>query len=355
MKQRLVVCYFGVYNPKYIRNWVLINGLRKNKVQVFECSCRLPGLKKYWHLFREHWKIRNDYNVMVVGFSGQLMTIFAKFLTRKPIVFDALVPLHDAIVFNHQVCRPNSFKAKYYYFLDWLSLRLADLIICDTIESINYYSRTFKIDKEKCQRIFTGANNEVFRPLAKKKKGDNFIVGFYAIVYKNHGIEYIVKAAEILQSKYPEIVFRMIGASRMYQQAKEMAGHLNLKNMKFFGFQALKKLPYFIAEADVCLGLFGQTNKTQRVIPNKAFEVLACQKPLINADTPAMNEIFTNKKDCLLCQTANTQSLAEAILILKNDRNLRNQIAENGFKLFQERLTPEILGRQFKKILNDLL
>lgn len=141
----------------------------------------------------------------------------------------------------------------------------------------------------------------------------------------------------------------------MYEQAREMAQQLNLGNMEFLGFQPLEEIPHFIAEADICLGLFGQTSKAQRVIANKCFEVLACQKPLINADAPAIREVFTNQKDCLLCQSADAKSLAEAILTLKNDPDFKNLIAENGFKLFQEKLTPEILGKQFKLTLNNVL
>ena len=36
MSDNPTVLYFGVYEPSYARNWVLINGLKKNGVSVLE-------------------------------------------------------------------------------------------------------------------------------------------------------------------------------------------------------------------------------------------------------------------------------------------------------------------------------
>lgn len=355
MEKLLTVCYFGLYNPDYIRNKVLITGLEKNNVKIIECQERSSGLKKYFRLFKKHWLVRKQYDIMIVGFPAQLMAVFARFLTKKKIVVDALVPLYDAMVFNHKSCKEGSLKAGYYWLLDWLSLHLANLIITDTNQHLDYYQQKFGIKKDKLMRIFVGANNEIFRPLENKIEGSNFIIEFHGFVYGEHGIEYIIQAAKILQARNPNIVFNIIGASKMYDQAKELAQNLGLKNINFLGRKSVEEIPSFMAKADVCLGLFGSTDKTKRVIPGKVFEIIACKKPCINADTPAMRELFEDKINCLLCQAANGESLAQAILTLKNDNTLKEKIANGGFELFNHRLKPEILGQEFKNALINLL
>lgn len=110
-----------------------------------------------------------------------------------------------------------------------------------------------------------------------------------------------------------------------------------------------------MARADVCLGIFGKTNKAKRVIPNKFFEVLATRKPCLTADTPAVRELFKDREHCLFCNTADSQDLAQKIMELKNNPDLRNKIAENGYRLFKEKLTPQILGRELKGILEEVL
>jgi len=48
---------------------------------------------------------------------------------------------------------------------------------------------------------------------------------------------------------------------------------------------------------------------------------------------------------------ATPAALAAAILKLKNDSQLRNNIAENGYKLFRDKLTPEIIVKPLIELL----
>jgi len=94
------------------------------------------------------------------------------------------------------------------------------------------------------------------------------------------------------------------------------------------------------------LGIFGDSAKTRAVIPNKVYEALAAGKAVITADTPAVKELLTDRKNCLLCRTADAADLAEKIMELKNNRELRRTIAENGYRLFLNKLSPSKATRQ---------
>ena len=81
------VCFFGTYKPDYSRNIILIRGLRENGIEVIECNDRSKGLLKFCRLFLKHLKIRNKYDVMIVGFPGHTAMILAKAICRKKIIF----------------------------------------------------------------------------------------------------------------------------------------------------------------------------------------------------------------------------------------------------------------------------
>jgi glycosyltransferase involved in cell wall biosynthesis len=353
------VCYFGNYKPDYSRNLVLIKGLRENGIKVIECNNRSKGLLKFWRLFLKHLKIRNKYDVMIVGFPGQTAVLLAKILTRKKIIFDAFVSLYDSNVFDRQIYSAESFRAKYYWFLDWFTCRLADKILLDTNEQIKYFISEFKIKQEKFSRLFVGADDNLMKPreilsnnnLPAKPSG-KILVFFYGNYIPLQGAKYIIESANILKEE--NFHFNLLGSGQDYQGAIELAREFGLKNITFLPRVSYEKLSLYINQADICLGIFGQTPKTQRVIPNKVFDYLACAKPFITAETPAIKELLEDKVHCLFCETANASDLAKKILELKNNNVLREKIAQNGYKLYQEKLTPKVLGKILRTIVEEV-
>lgn len=345
------VCYFGIYNPKYSRNKVLIKGLEENGVEIIECQVDPKKKFKYWKLFKKHRKVGN-YDFMIVGFPGHTVMPLAKLICRKPIIFDALVSLYDSNVFDRKNVSPHSLKALKYWLLDWFSCKLANVILLDTNEHINYFVKKYGINKEKFHCLYIGSDNEIMYPRPSNKNHSQFLVHFHGTYIPLQGIEYIIEAAKLLEAQ--NIKFNLIGRGQTQQEIINLSKKLNTRNVNFIDFLPQEELVKYIAQADVCLGIFGQTPKAKRVIPNKVYEAIAMKKSLITADTPAVREIFKNREHCLLCNIADSKDLAEKILELKNNPELRNQLAENGYKLYKEKLTPRILGQELKNILEEL-
>ena len=55
---------------------------------------------------------------------------------------------------------------------------------------------------------------------------------------------------------------------------------------------------------------------------------MAMGKPIITADTPAIRELLTHKKDIYLCSPADPKAIAASIEELRNDEPLRKKIGE---------------------------
>jgi len=116
-----------------------------------------------------------------------------------------------------------------------------------------------------------------------------------------------------------------------------------------FGITLKTNLVDYANSADICLGIFGNSNKANNVIPHKAFETLSIKKPLITKNTDAITEILTNNKDCILVK--NDNELANAILRLKNDKKLRLNIAENGYKLYSKNYNNKEIGKRLIEVI----
>lgn len=363
----MTVCYFGNYNRNYPRNKILIKGLERNGVRVIECHDDSPLPMRFFRLWRKHRAIRNEYDVMIVGFPGQGMAIFAKLLTRKPVVLDAFYSMYNTIVEDRKLKSRYSLVALYNYFLDWLSVRTADKVLLDTNEHIAYFVKKFGANKEKLFRIWIGADDDIFYPRPKKESG-KFIVGFHGTYIPLQGVQYIIQAAKILQdynsndtnsnsndTNRRESEFLLVGNGHLLKATKKQASDLDLRNVRFIEERIpQERLAEFITDADLCLGIFGDTNKTQLVIPNKVYECAAMKKPIITADTPAIRELFS-EKELFLVPTADAQAIAEAIKKLKSDSNLQDNLARNGFKKFQENATSKKVGHDLLIFLRGVL
>ena len=345
----MTVLYFGTYNSEYARNRVLIDGLRQNGVEVIECRDNSSGIRKFINLFKKHRQLKNRYDLMVVGFLGQQIVPFARLITRKPIIFDAFLSLYDSNVFDRKTVKRSSVRAFYYWILDWLSMHLADVVLFDTKQHIKYASKEFGININKFRKIWIGAADSIFYPMPKPNS-EKFLVVFHGSFIPLQGIEYILKAAKICEKD--GVNFLIIGDGQEKKKMLRLADELSLKNVEFAGFMSQEWIREKIALADVCLGIFGDTQKTQRVIPNKVYECLAMQKPVITADTPAIRELF-DEEDMALVKVANPESLASAVLRLKNDSNLADRLAVAGYNKFKNNASPHVLGGRLKDIINE--
>ena len=347
------VCYFGIYNPNYSRNKILISGLRVNGIDVIECRTDKRGILKYLDLIKKHWKIRDDYDVLAVGYPGFQSVILARFLTRKSIVFDAFLSMYDSMVLDRGQASENSFRARYYWWLDKISMSLADLVLLDTEAHIRFISKEFNIKKEKFRRIFIGASTEIFYPQDKNIIPDKFQAVFFGTFIPLQGIEYIVRAAKILEND-KDIIFNIIGSGQEKNKVLKLAESLEIKNVIFRDFLPSEKLREQVAGSQVCLGIFGDTAKTKRVIPNKVYECLAMKMPVITADTPAVRELFEDG-ELMFTKTADPESIVSAILYLKGQPNFAREISQKGYNKFTKEATPKVLGLRLKEIIESMI
>lgn len=352
-ENKLKVLYFGVYDPDYARNWVLINGLKKNGVEVVELRRRSERFSLFW-LFFDYLKFKKDFNVMIVGFPGQEVMFLARLLVwQKPIIFDAFTSHYGGYILDRQKYSKESFHAKYYRFLDRWSCKLADLVLLDTQAHINFFVTEFNLSKEKFRRIWVGVPGEEMEMVITEREPNKFKVTFFGTYIPLQGIEYIIKAAKILEG-HLDIVFTLIGSGQDKKKIENFAEELRLKNVIFHGMFSLENLRQEMASSDICLGIFGTSSKTRLVIPNKVYEAVALGKPVITADTEAIRELF-NENDMVLVPTGNAEALAVAIVKLRNDPALRDRLAVNVRQKFIDSLTYQIIGQELKDILLHIL
>lgn len=379
-KRKYSICFFGTYESSFPRTITLKEACRIKRFKVIEChkpfwenmtqkveffsiiSMIKYGFKlmlAYTSLAVRYLKLEN-HDVVIVGYNGYFDIPLAKLLTKirkKPLIFTPVFPLYETLVEDRKYVNKTSIKSKIIHLIDEISCRLADFIIIETDSYIDYYCEEFKIPREKYFKIPLGADETNFfqRQQKVQKKDPNLLkLLFYGKFIPLQGISYIIKAAKILE-KNKDVEFEIIGSGQLSNNIRNLAAKLDNKNIKFIDWINYRELPEHILDADVCLGIFGSTPKAQRGIPIKVYEALAMKKPVITGDTPASREVFTHKVNAILCEIGNPEALVESIILLKENRELRANIAESGYKLFQKIFSSEQIANRLEIALDKCL
>src|SRR3989344_5286844 len=219
------ILYFGVYNPGYSRNRVLIKGLKQNGAEIIECRASGKSWLKYLKLFRGFMR-SPGFDLMIVGFPGQEVMFLARLLTRKPIIFDAFTSHYGGYILDRQYFNKNSWRAKYYRWIDKFSCRLADLVLLDTNSHIAFFTEEFDLPRAKFLRIFVGTDDEIMKLLDVKKDTDKFLVHFHGYYIPLQGVKYIIKAAKFLEKD--DVHFNIIGNGQTFKDDLKLAESLGV-------------------------------------------------------------------------------------------------------------------------------
>jgi glycosyltransferase involved in cell wall biosynthesis len=330
------VLFISGREPAYVRNMVLIRALEMKGIEVIQCSSSarnypLRYISSVLRFLRER-----DYDLVLAGFFGQPLVPVIKRITDKPVILDAFISGYDTMCFDRKRFRPDSYLGRFFYWMDKRACELADMVICDTNAHIDYFSEQFSIDRRKFARVFVGAEDDIFYPRNVINGNGHFNVLYYGTYLPIHGIEYIVRAAKLLE-KHREIDFKIIGTGMTRRAVRTEANRLKIRNIEFVDWVPYHQLPQEIAKADLCLGgHFAGSQKAARVIASKTFQMVATGKPVIVGDNSANRELFQHREDAYFSAMADANALAEAILELKEDDGLREKISRNGYQKFLE-------------------
>jgi len=330
----------------YPRGNIIYKGLKYQGKDIESYS--VGSVLGYLELIKRLFK--RDYDLLIIN--GILVLLLAKILSRKPIILDAFISHYDNLVNDRKIVGEGSPKARFLRFVDRWSCKVANKVILDTDTHIDYFVKEFKLNKDKFYKIPIGADDNVFVPKEKITQKEFFNIVFVGTFIPLQGIQYIIKAAKLLENE--NINFNIIGDGQTYQEMRRLHNKLAPRIVCFLGRKNPEGIIEFMKDADVCLGLFGDTEKTQKVIPNKVYEAIAMEKAVITSDTPGIREEFKHGENIYLCKVADEKSLAKAILELKNNPELKEKIAEGGYKLFKEKFTNKEIGRQMHNVIKNI-
>jgi glycosyltransferase involved in cell wall biosynthesis len=348
------VLYFGTYDRDYPRNAQVISCLRRAGVDVVEWHVGVwEGQRDSWRAgpaalgrlvaaeLRLLWRPVSDFDIVVVGYPGHLdLAVARRAAGDRPIVFNPLVSLADTFVADRRRFEPGSLAARALETIDRRAFRAADIVVADTRAHARHLAALAGLPPDRVEVCFVGAEERLFRP--GWAPGQPFTCLFVGKLIPLQGVETILAAAR----GAPGLPFRVVGSGQLETLLRDRS-----PNVEWIPWVEYDRLPDELHRAGCALGIFGTTEKAQRVIPNKAFQALACGTPLVTADTPAARELLVDGESALLVPAGDPNALAAALQRLAADAALAGKLSEGGHAAYREHASEEVLGRRWLGVL----
>jgi len=336
-QSRLRVVVWGTYDLGKPRVRVLIRGLRDHGIEVIECHCDVwhgvddkSQLAGWSAQLRWGWRWLSAYpglllrylrlpphDAVLIGYLGHLDVLLLWPLAKlrgKPLIWDAFLSLYNTVVEDRCLVSKGHPLASLLFAWEWLACRAAATVVIDTATHGRYFSETFSIAAGKLQRVFVGAEPDLFYPVPhgfdRRHTHCAFTLLFYGQFIPLHGIETIVQAAKLTECQ--GISWQLIGTGQQAGAIRSLIAELAPSNLHWESWVPYASLVHRIHAANACLGIFGTTAKAQRVIPNKVFQIIASGRPLITADTPAVRELLVPNAVVRLIPPGDPAALASA-------------------------------------------
>jgi glycosyltransferase involved in cell wall biosynthesis len=354
----LRVLYFGTYERNYPRNAEVISALRGAGVNVIERHEAVwEGRRDNWaarwgaalRLFLAELRLRftshDVFDAVVVGYPGHFDVPRARRLAgRRPLVFNPLISLHETLVSDRRRFRQGLLAASILAIVDRRALRLPDLVVADTEANADFLAELGGIPRTRVRVCLVGAEDGLFHLGWRPDEPFRFL--FVGKLIPLHGLEMILEAARLA----PELPVRVVGSGQL---DKVMEGRP--ESVEWVQWIDYEDLPVEYWGAGCALGIFGTSDKAQRVIPNKAYQALACGTPLITADTRGARELLADEENALLVPPGDPVALAAAMRRVAADPGLARRLSAGGRKVYEERASEEVLGARWRSLIEELL
>lgn len=344
-----MILYLSYSKLKNSVNAVYIKGLVKNgkKIEAYE----IKSLKDF--ILAARLAFGGGYEFIIVGYDSPQLVTFCRLFTRKKIIYNALCSVYERLIVARGLHPKFSLHATYYWLLDFFAVSSANLVMLETNAQIDYFAKLFKFTKSKFIRAWTGTDEDNFFYDASVNKFSTFTVLFRGALVPEAGTEYVVKTAKILESE--DVKFIMLSGGLLLNKINKLIEELNPNNLELRSdLLSAEELRILMQKCHLSLGQLSDHLRLERTVPHKAYESLALKLPYLTASNRGVLELLRDGETCITCKPVDSKSLAEKVLWANNHQRELEQIAENGYRLYTENLTPQVLANRLLLAIKSL-
>ena len=298
MKSSLL--WWGRFDPDYSRNRILRSLLEHNHIQLQDFRPRSSLLGSLESMV---YRPKHADAIWVPCFRHRDFNSARRYADKQGVklVFDPLISSWDKVVQERKKYPADHFQATRLLKWERSLFSRADIVIADTRLHADFFVEKLGAPADRTHVIPVGAEEQFFTPQPAQPTTASPEILFIGSFIELQGPQHIIDAAR----QVPEAHWTLLGDGPLRSRCEALAGGIN--NLHFENWLPYEQLADRIGQADILLGIFGDSAKAGRVIPNKVYQALACGRPVITRvskayplelqDSPTAGLIFVPPAD----------------------------------------------------------
>ena len=297
-------------------------------------------------------KFMQENKIQVVHTHGMRMGFYGGIAARLACVPAIVYTVHIS-TYDYPVTKGIKW---FYLFLDNLTLRFSDRIICVSDSLASELRKRIPQAQDKISVINNGIDLNRFSlsqdtaSLAKELNlGLRPIIGAIGRLVDYKGPAYLLEATKELLNLYPDITCIFVGDGPLRASLENLAAKLGIfQHCRFLGNR--KDIPQILSILDVLVLPSLSEGK-----PLILLEAMAMQKPIVATSIAGVTELITDGKNGLLVEPKNPFLLAGAIKQILDDPQRGKKLAEQGRATVEQYYTVEQMVGKLEDLYETVL
>ncbi|MGJ7923306.1 glycosyltransferase family 4 protein [Neobacillus sp. LXY-4] len=202
---------------------------------------------------------------------------------------------------------------------------------------------------EKMTTVYTGiefAGNKI-----KKEnyyQNDKIIITCVSRLRPRKGHKYLFEALSYIKSQLNNVEVRIVGDGEMKNELETQVQELQLDNVYFLGSR--NDIAELLNDSDIFV-----LPTTSDTVPISIIEAMFAQQAILTTDCGGIPEIIQDQYSGIIVEPANSEELAEKLLLLVTDWTLREKLAENAKNVAEKNLTAINMSKKIERIYLSLI
>lgn len=236
--------------------------------------------------------------------------------------------------------------------------------VLTTTNDLARYAIEMGADGNNVNYFPLGINLREFRPIIKdlelaQNLGvslEDKVIVFIGTIYDFSGLDLLINEFEKLKNNVGKIKLLIVGGGTSFTKIQSLVKERKLEqDVILTGFKPQNQLPRYISLADICVNPFEINYVTERILPTKILEYLACGKPVLSTLLKGTKELLPTNEYGIVYSSSD--KFVDTLSSLICDSKKLDSLGKKGYAYITANhdwdvLTEQLLGK-FEKLIHS--